>query len=185
MICVLRKLRVLFPCFLKIGRNFWLEFIQLRLYLFRTTWIIHILFWLFSNFWELILNSLKLPSLLICFLSFSCSLMLCRHVLTSLFYFIVRIFLFCVCLYMYVCIYTSWITYIYNVHLISYQTELCLYRVMLAVFLAVCRTNFYKYICIFFPGIILLLFINYLHFYLCLKEIGFGIFLWKKKSELN
>lgn len=110
--CVLRKLRVLFPCFLKIGRNFWLEFIQLRLYLFRTTWIIDILFWLFNNFWELILNSLKLPSLLICFLSFSCSLMLCRHVLTSLFYFIVRIFLFCVCLYMYVCIYTSWITYI-------------------------------------------------------------------------
>lgn len=112
MICVLRKLRVLFSCFWKIGRNFWLEFIQLRLYLFRTTFIIHILFWLFSNFWELILQSLNLLSLLICFLSVSCSLMLCRHVLTLLFYFIVRIFLFCVCLYMYVCIYTSWITYI-------------------------------------------------------------------------
>lgn len=105
MICVLRKLRVLFPCFLKIGRNFWLEFIQLRLYLFKTTWIIHIFFWLYRHFWELILNSLKLPSLLICFLSVSCSLMMCRRVLTLLFYFIVRIFLFCVCLYMYVCIY--------------------------------------------------------------------------------
>lgn len=113
--------------------------------MFRTSWIIHRLFWLLSNFWELILQSLNLPSLLICFLSISCSLMLCRHVLTLLFYFIVRIFLFCVCLYMYVCIYTSWIIYIYiyYVHLISYQTELCLYRVVLAVF-AVCRTIFTK-----------------------------------------
>lgn len=145
MICVLRKLRVLFPCFLKIGRNFWLEFIQLRLYLFRTTWIIHILFWLFSNFWELILNSLKLPSLLICFLSFSCSLMLCRHVLTSLFYFIVV----CTCMFAYIHLES----HIYNVHLISYQTELCLYRVMLAVFLAVCRTIFTKTFVYFFQGL--------------------------------
>lgn len=75
------------------------------IYLFRTTWIIHRLFWLLSNYWELILNSLNLPSLLICFLSVSCSLMMCRRVLTLLFYFIVRIFLFCVCLYMYVCTY--------------------------------------------------------------------------------
>lgn len=40
---VLRKLKVLFSSVLKIGiqRTFWLEFIQLRLYWFRTTWILH------------------------------------------------------------------------------------------------------------------------------------------------
>lgn len=110
------------------------------------------LFWLWSNYLELILNSLNLPSLLNCFLSISCSLMMCRRVLTLLFYFIVRMFYFvCVCTCMFA--YTSWFLYIYNVHLISYQTELCLiYRVVLAVF-AVCRTIFTK---IFFRGFLTL-----------------------------
>lgn len=44
-------------------------------------------------------------------------------------------------------------SHIYNVHLISYQTELCLYRVMLAVFLAVCRTIFTNTFVYFFQGL--------------------------------
>lgn len=108
------------------------------------------LFWLQSNYLELILNSLNLPSLLNCFLSISCSLMMCRHVLTLLFYFIVRMFL---CVFVHVCLHIHLDSYLYNVHLISYQTELCLiYRVVLAVF-AVCRTIFTK---IFFRGFLTL-----------------------------